>query len=74
MVKEEGGENDLIERVRKDPYFAPITGRLDELLDPASFTGRAPQQVDSFLVKWVRPALEPYAASFASAGKAELSV
>lgn len=74
VVKEEGGENDLIERVRKDPYFAPISGRLDELLDPASFTGRAPQQVDSFLAKWVRPALEPYAASFASAGKAELSV
>lgn len=47
VVKEEGGENDLIERVKGDPYFAPISGRLDALLDPASFTGRAPQQVDA---------------------------
>lgn len=74
VVKEEGGENDLIERVKGDPYFAPISGRLDALLDPASFTGRAPQQVDAFLTKWVKPALEPYAAQLASSGRAELSV
>jgi len=74
VVKEEGGENDLIERVKGDPYFAPISDRLDALLDPASFTGRAPQQVDAFLTKWVKPALEPYAAQLASSGRAELSV
>merc|ERR1711971_837663 len=32
VVKEEGGENDLIERVRNDAYFAPIADRLDVLL------------------------------------------
>lgn len=74
VVKEEGGENDLIERVRKDAYFAPIADRLDVLLDPSSFTGRAPQQVDKFLAQWVKPALEPYAASLANTGRAELSV
>lgn len=74
VVKEDGGENDLIERVRQDSYFAPIVGRLDELLDPSSFTGRAPQQVDSFLAKWVRPALEPYKEALAKSGAAELSV
>lgn len=31
VVKEEGGENDLIERVRKDEYFAGILPQLDEL-------------------------------------------
>jgi len=27
-------------------------------LDPSSFIGRAPEQVDNFLEKWVKPALE----------------
>ena len=74
VVKEEGGENDLIERIRNEPYFAPIVPRLDALLDPKSFTGRAPEQVDSFLKKWVQPALQPYEAQLQSATKAELSV
>ncbi|KAI8450310.1 adenylsuccinate lyase, partial [Phakopsora pachyrhizi] len=29
VVKEEGGENDLIERVKKDSYFAPVHNKLD---------------------------------------------
>lgn len=45
MVKQEGGDNDLLARVQKDPYFAPILGHLDALLDPKTFIGRAPQQV-----------------------------
>lgn len=48
VVKEEGGENDLIERIKKDDYFQPIVSRLDQLLEPKSFTGRAEQQVESF--------------------------
>jgi adenylosuccinate lyase len=31
VVKEEGGENDLIERIKTDPYFAGILPGLDEL-------------------------------------------
>ena len=57
-MKELGEENDLIERVRKDAYFDPIKDELDELLEPSSFIGRAPQQVDKFLKEWVAPALE----------------
>ncbi|PKI83779.1 adenylosuccinate lyase [Malassezia vespertilionis] len=74
VVKEEGGENDLIDRVRKDPYFAPIVPRLDELLEPSSFVGRAPEQVDKFLLKWVQPALAPYQDALKSSLRAELSV
>lgn len=74
VVKEEGGENDLIERVRNDAYFAPVVARLPELLDPKSFTGRAEQQVTSFIKKWVEPALQPYQAGFAGAAKADLAV
>ena len=51
-------ENDLIERIRDDPYFDSIKKDLDTLLDPSSFIGRAPEQVDAFLKKWVQPALE----------------
>jgi len=75
-VKHLGEENDLIERVRKDAYFDPIKDDLDALLDPRSFVGRAPQQVDKFLNEWVRPALEDpeLKAAVDSGNKAELSV
>uniref|UniRef100_A0A3P9BGL1 Adenylosuccinate lyase n=1 Tax=Maylandia zebra TaxID=106582 RepID=A0A3P9BGL1_9CICH len=45
VVKQEGGDNDLLARIQRDPYFAPILGQLDALLDPKTFIGRAPQQV-----------------------------
>ncbi|XP_073350811.1 adenylosuccinate lyase isoform X2 [Pagrus major] len=60
VVKQEGGDNDLLVRVQRDPYFAPILGQLDSILDPKTFIGRAPQQVARFLSEEVRPLLEPY--------------
>jgi adenylosuccinate lyase len=75
-VKELGEDNDLIERVRKDAYFDPIKDELDALLDPRSFIGRAPQQVDKFLKEWVTPALEDpeLKAALDKGDKAELNV
>ena len=75
-MKEEGGENDLIDRVRSDSYFDGIKGQLDTLLDPRSFVGRAPEQVDEFLAEWVYPALEEkeFAQHIEGAVKAELNV
>ena len=58
QVKQLGLENDLIERIRNDVYFDSIKKELDALLDPSSFVGRAPEQVDAFLKNWVRPVLE----------------
>lgn len=52
VVKQQGGDNDLLERVQKDPYFAPILGQLDSILDPKTFIGRAPQQVGRSMV-WI---------------------
>ena len=46
VVKSEGGDNDLIERIRAEPYFSPILAELDSLLDPRTFVGRAPEQVE----------------------------
>ena len=74
VVKEQGGENDLIERIRGDKYFAPVHAELDSLLDPKTFVGRAPEQVDSFLRDWVKPALEPHQNAINKAKAAELSV
>merc|ERR1719150_2977043 len=63
IVKSEGGDNDLIERIRGDPYFSPILAELDSLLDPGTFIGRAPEQVDEFLKEEVEPMLKQYAGS-----------
>jgi adenylosuccinate lyase len=71
-VKGEGLDNDLITRIRADQFFAPIHGDLDRLLEPASFIGRAPQQVDRFLREEVEPALAPYRERLA--GASHLSV
>lgn len=46
-VKIEGLDNDLVERVKNDPYFTPIVNKLDVLLDAKTFIGRAPEQVRS---------------------------
>ncbi|KAF9371207.1 adenylosuccinase ade13 [Podila verticillata] len=74
VVKQQGGENDLIERIRKDAYFEPIWADLATLMDPSTFIGRAPQQVDRFLKNYVEPALKPYEALLTKESKAELSV
>ncbi|KTW25750.1 adenylosuccinate lyase [Pneumocystis carinii B80] len=60
MVKEEGKDNDLIERIQKDVYFEPIWSELDALLDPSTFIGRAPEQTEQFLNTEVEEALEPF--------------
>ena len=72
QVKIEGRDNDLLDRVREDAYFAPIHDDLDALLDPSTFVGRAPEQVASFLAAEVRPALAPWREHMG--GEVELSV
>jgi len=69
QVKEHGRDNDLIARIRADAFFTPILAGLDALLDPATFVGRAPQQVDRFLAEEVAPALAAYQAQLAGGGE-----
>lgn len=59
-VKQEGKENDLVERIKASSYFAPIHSQIDSLLNPATFIGRAPQQVQEFLENDVDPVLKKY--------------
>ena len=54
-VKQEGRENDLLERLAADPAFALVAGKLRSLTDPRRFVGRAPSQVTEFLRGVVGP-------------------
>ncbi|KAI1302329.1 Adenylosuccinate lyase [Halotydeus destructor] len=72
QVKQLGLDNDLIARIKKDAYFACIHDNIDSLLDPATFVGRAPQQVTEFIKEEVEPALKPYQSQLL--GKAEVNV
>lgn len=60
VVKGEGKPNDLLERIRGDDLFATVRDRLDDLVDPKLFVGRAPQQVDEFLREELDPVLEKH--------------
>ncbi len=57
-VKEKGGDNDLIERIAKDPIFGMSLEYLNSILDPKNFVGRAPQQVEEYITGIVRPVIE----------------
>uniref|UniRef100_A0A8W7PT23 Adenylosuccinate lyase n=1 Tax=Anopheles coluzzii TaxID=1518534 RepID=A0A8W7PT23_ANOCL len=61
QVKQHGKDNDLVERIRADPYFAPILGQLSSILDPKTFTGRAAEQVVEFVTEEVNPIVALYA-------------
>lgn len=73
-VKQKGKDNDLIERVRNDPYFAPILDELDALLDPSTFTGRASEQVAEFLEEEVQPVLNRYRDALATQKEVQLNI
>ncbi|MEG1011625.1 MAG: adenylosuccinate lyase [Ruthenibacterium sp.] len=72
VVKEEGGSNDLLQRVCADPAFHLTQHELAALMQPEDFVGRAPQQVTEFLDEWIRPLLAAHAKELGE--KAELSV
>lgn len=59
-VKEEGLDNDLIERIAKDPMFGLSEEEIRAHLDPKDFVGRSPEQVDEFLANEVKPAIANY--------------
>ncbi len=57
-VKEEGGENDLLDRIRGDDMFKAVHDRLDEILDANKFIGRALSQTAEFIRDEIDPILE----------------
>lgn len=59
-VKEEGLENDLIDRIAADPMFGMTREEILSHLDPAAYIGRCPSQVDDFLTQEVHPRIDSY--------------
>lgn len=59
-VKLEGGENDLLDKLKADPAFHLDDAALAEILDVKQFIGCAPSQTRAFVEEAVRPVLEAY--------------
>ncbi|ASK29855.1 MULTISPECIES: adenylosuccinate lyase [Chryseobacterium] len=57
-VKEEGKENDLIERILNDDSLKLDKSKLKEVLDPKNFIGFAPIQTEEFIKNEVQPILD----------------
>ncbi|WP_027388146.1 adenylosuccinate lyase [Chryseobacterium gregarium] len=57
-VKEEGKENDLIERILNDHSLKLDKSKLKEVLDPKNFIGFAPIQTEEFIANEVQPILD----------------
>jgi adenylosuccinate lyase len=56
-VKEEGLENDLIERIAKDSAFSLSKEELLAILTPENFTGRSAEQTEEFIENTIKPLL-----------------
>lgn len=61
VVKVEGGENDLLERIAADKAFGVTLEELEKILKPENYTGRAKEQAEDFLNECIKPVLEKYA-------------
>ena len=72
VVKEEGGDNDLIQRVCADPAFGLEKSEIDAILDPANFTGLSSLQTEQFVKNVIAPILNAHKNELGE--KAELSV
>jgi adenylosuccinate lyase len=73
-MKEEGRNNDLLDRIAADGAFRMKRGVLDKLIKVEAFIGRAPEQTRDFLDGTVTPLLGRAVARYGTAPKTELTV
>ena len=73
VVKEEGGQNNLLELIAQNPMFGMSLKEISAHMDPSLYIGRCPQQVDEFLADFIQPKLDKYAAAL-KADAVELTV
>jgi adenylosuccinate lyase len=59
-IKEGADDNDLLERIERDPAFEAIRKDLQSLVKPDRFVGLAPEQVDRFLAEHLAPVRKRY--------------
>ncbi len=57
IIKEEGGDNDLLSRIAASDKFHQDEEQLAKNLDPAKYIGLSAHQVERFLAEEVRPVL-----------------
>ncbi len=73
IVKEDGKENDLFERLEKDPDLGLDIAFLDSLLkDPSRFAGAASLQTVQYLDNFVRPVLKKNSGLIGKTDKIEI--
>lgn len=72
VVKEEGGKNDLVERIAADPAFMVTREEIEAILQPEKFIGRSKEQVEEYLEDIISPLLQENAELLGE--KQELSV
>ena len=58
MVKQFGKDNDLIDRIKSDDAFKAIHDKIDSLLDPVNFIGRAKEQTEEFVNECIKPIID----------------
>ena len=72
-VKDEGKDNDLLERIAADPAFGLSREEVLRHQNPADYIGCCPHQVERFLAEYVRPVLDRYPHALEGTG-AEIKV
>mgnify|MGYP002549761896 FL=1 len=71
VIKEEGGNCDLISRIAGDSAFKMSEADIKGVMKAENYIGRAPQQVDEFLDDCVQPAIKNFSGLI---GESELKV
>lgn len=60
VIKEEGGDNDLLMRIIEDPLFGLDKAMIDQLMEPQQYVGRSKEQVIWFNQTVIAPILEQH--------------
>ncbi len=58
VVKQEGKDNDLVDRIAGDPVFGMNKEDIEAILEPKNFVGRASEQTEEFITEVVTLVLE----------------
>lgn len=71
-VKENGGDNNLIELIKNDKTFTAVHGKLGSILDANNFIGRAPSQTVEFIENEIKPILNENTAVLGQKGDVKI--
>ncbi|MDD5674025.1 MAG: adenylosuccinate lyase [Chitinivibrionales bacterium] len=73
-IKEEGKNNDLLQRIADDPAFNLSAAEIARTLNISDFIGCAPQQVENFIASHIDPLLAEAGKKYPALDKADLTV